>query len=478
MDRSGVTFGTSGARGRVEDMTDEVCHAYTLAFLQHLAQSGRLEGTAAVAVGGDLRPSTPRIMGAVAQAAADRGHRVINCGPLPSPALALYGLEQSIPAIMVTGSHIPADRNGIKFNAPEGEILKADEADIRAQQVEWPLSGASSFSIPEVDPAAINRYVSRYLDFFPANSLAGLRLGVYEHSSVARDILPAILEGLGAEVVRLGRSDIFIPVDTEAIRPEDVALARRWVSEHRLDSLISTDGDADRPLISDEKGNWLRGDVLGIICARFLGADTVVTPVSSNTAAEKSGFFRRVVRTRIGSPYVIEGMQQAMAAGGKRVVGYEANGGFLTAGAVERQGRVLAPLPTRDAVIVLLSLLMAARGHGSISCLVGSLPARFTASGRVKDFPTEIAREKVQALLAGGTELEEVKAVLAPQCGQLAAVDGTDGARLTFEDGDIVHFRPSGNAPELRCYVEAGRDERTQRLLIACTEWINKWSRD
>jgi Phosphomannomutase len=80
-------------------------------------------------------------------------------------------------------------------------------------------------------------------------------------------------------------------VDTEAIRPEDVALATQWSNEYNFDCIISTDGDGDRPLISDEKGRWLRGDVAGILCAQYLAADAVITPVNCNSALELSGAF-------------------------------------------------------------------------------------------------------------------------------------------------------------------------------------------
>ena len=73
MDQSGVKFGTSGARGLVADMNDRVCYAYTAGYLQYLESIGELETPATVAVGGDLRPSTGRIMKAVARAIADRG---------------------------------------------------------------------------------------------------------------------------------------------------------------------------------------------------------------------------------------------------------------------------------------------------------------------------------------------------------------------------------------------------------------------
>ncbi|MCK5675911.1 MAG: phosphomannomutase, partial [Verrucomicrobia bacterium] len=90
MQQSGVKFGTSGARGLAVEMTDSVCYTYTKGFLQYLEESGELKNvggaTSSVAIAGDLRPSTERIMGAVAKAASDMGYAPINCGRIPSPA--------------------------------------------------------------------------------------------------------------------------------------------------------------------------------------------------------------------------------------------------------------------------------------------------------------------------------------------------------------------------------------------------------
>src|SRR5450755_3492822 len=94
MARSGVAFGTSGARGLATAMNDLVCYAYTKGFLQYLESTGELKHAGeAVAVGGDFRPSTGRVMEAVCRAADDLGHRAVNCGRIPSPAVALHGLE-------------------------------------------------------------------------------------------------------------------------------------------------------------------------------------------------------------------------------------------------------------------------------------------------------------------------------------------------------------------------------------------------
>jgi phosphomannomutase len=489
MDRSGVAFGTSGARGLVSAMSDRVCYAYTRAFLQHLEASGQLtDRPRALALAGDLRPSTGRILTAVAMAARDAGYEPVHCGRIPSPAVALYGTSRRIASVMVTGSHIPDDRNGLKFNRPDGEISKEDEAGIRAQSVAVPRerfdegdrlrAEVASTALPAISREAHAIYLGRYLGFYPAAALDGLRVGLYEHSTVARDILAELLSGLGAEVVPLGRSETFVPVDTEAIRAEDVALARRWAAETRLHALVSADGDGDRPLVADERGHWLRGDVVGILCARYLGARVVVTPVSSNTAVERSGWFQEVRRTRIGSPYVIEEMERAVLDGAQAVVGYEANGGFLVATPLEVAGRVLAALPTRDAAVVILAVLALARRRGlRVSDLLADLPRRFTASDRLKDFPTELSRARIAALHSGNAEADRqaLAAAFEGRFGRAVAVDATDGLRVTFENGEIAHLRPSGNAPELRCYSEADSEERAREMNRACLALLEGW---
>ncbi|MCP5277530.1 MAG: phosphomannomutase [Thiobacillus sp.] len=469
MAAGGVGFGTSGARGLVADMTDAVCFAYALAFLHAIeAKPG-----SRVALGMDLRPSSPRIAGACAAAVRHAGLTPDFCGAIPTPALAFYAQEQGIPAIMVTGSHIPFDRNGIKFYRAEGEITKADEAAINGAALPMP-DAVKAEVLPTANPAAARLYADRYLAFFPDQPLKGLRLGFYQHSSLARDLLTDIAQGLGAQVIPLGRTDEFVPIDTEAVSETDAAMARSWAEEHRFDAILSTDGDADRPLLGDEQGHWLRGDIVGILCAQYLGAGAVATPVSSNTALEKCSSFAKVARTRIGSPYVIAAMEALMAEGQTGgvggVVGYEANGGFLVGSRLEKAGRALAPLPTRDAVLPILALLAMARERGvPLSALAKDLPPRFTASDRIKDFATEKSRQLIQRL---STSPEAIQQLLGDLCGEPASLDQTDGLRITFANGEIVHLRPSGNAPELRCYAEADSQDRAAVLAQACLERV------
>jgi phosphomannomutase len=467
--RAGAGFGTSGVRGKVEALSDRVSFAYTLAFLRHLSSSGA-SGGATVALAHDLRPSSPRIAAACAAAARSAGFRVVFLGVVPTPALAHHAIQTGVPAIMVTGSHIPFDRNGIKFYLAAGEILKSDEAAIAGATVELDDAAFDGDAlrapggIEPVDPAGLELYTRRYLDFFRPGLLAGRRIGVWQHSGVARDLAPVILEALGAEIVRLARTDTFVPVDTEAVSEADQRQAAAWSAEHRLDAIVSTDGDADRPLVADERGTWLRGDVVGMLCAGFLGAGTVVTPVSSNTAVERWGRFARVVRTRIGSPYVIAAMQEAAASGPHPVVGYEANGGFLLGTSLAPSGGRaggLAALPTRDALLPILSVLaLAADRSAPISAVTAELPARFTHSDRLPEFDPALSRALLDRLASDPASLERFFAPV----GAIAGTDRTDGLRVTLRNGEIVHLRPSGNAPELRCYAESDTPERAHAL--------------
>ncbi|MFH1137322.1 MAG: phosphomannomutase [Pseudomonadota bacterium] len=466
MQSSGVAFGTSGARGLVSQMTDEICRAYVSAFLETMSRAFVFDR---VALGIDLRPSSPGIAKACAAAIRAGGARVDYCGPTPTPALALYALAEGVPAVMVSGSHIPFDRNGIKFYRPDGEISKADENDITAAVVSLSETAAPG-ALDAVNPMALLRYERRVLDFFPSALLSGLHLGLYEHSSVSRDVFRQILVGLGASVTSLERTGEFVPIDTEAVSEEDMRRGRKWAEEYGFDAIISTDGDGDRPLLADENGTWMRGDIVGLICARFLGAHTVVVPVSCNTAIEQCGAFKRVVRTRIGSPYVIAGMETSPGDEASSIVGFEANGGFLVGSTFFREGRILEPLPTRDAVLPVLAVLAEAgeRG-GAVSDLVRDLPKRFTFSDRLRDFPTKLSRDMIDDFFKHSEKLHQY---LAPQGQSLTALDMTDGLRATFSNGEIVHLRPSGNSPELRCYCEADSDERARKLTVEALKRI------
>ena len=155
------------------------------------------------------------------------------------------------------------------------------------------------------------------------------------------------------------------------------ARIKAWSAAHRLDAVASTDGDADRPLLADEAGAVIPGDILGQITSAIMGAEVLVTPVSSNSGAEASGRFARVLRTQIGSPYVIAGMEEA----GGKVAGYEANGGYLLGFDAEGPAGSIAPLWTRDCFLPIIAPLTLAR-ETPLSRIVAAEPGGVTCAWR------------------------------------------------------------------------------------------------
>jgi phosphomannomutase len=540
-------FGTSGRRGRVRDLTQMeiyICALGELQYLQSLdlANGGIVKGDDFF-YACDLRPSSSRfapeeqnrgeIAQAIERALRDAGMRPVNCGPIPTPALAFHALTRGKGSMMITGSHIPFDRNGYKTNTSCGELLKEHEAPI-AEHVrrvrervynqpanESPFNEQGMFKSghaelgPE-DPSAREGYIRRYVDFFSSDSLACMRIRCYQHSAVGRDLLVELLRALGADVTPSGRSDAFVPIDTENIDAERLAviqaLADKAIAEDGpIFAVVSTDGDSDRPLLLgfEEDGNTVKffgGDQLGMIAAEFLGADAVVVPVSCNDGIDRGPLAAMLEpRTRIGSPYVIAGMAAALAKGKHSVCGWEANGGFLTGSDFVRKGRVLTALPTRDALLPLLAALFSAKEKGiSLADLFAVLPGRHSRAGLLKEFPRATALRIISAFCCDHPHIREVDfdaaghrialddqrnpveltpelasalndirarcAVFFDCFGPVSRINYVDGVRITFAGGEVAHLRPSGNADEFRIYAAAdtlARCEEIVRLGIA-----------
>jgi len=532
-----LAFGTSGLRGLVKDITDLEAYINVKGTLRYLLGTGDIPANGTVVIAGDLRPSTDRIMRASAQAIGDLGFQVENAGKIPTPALFARALANKSAGVMVTGSHIPFDRNGIKINKSGGEVLKTDEAGIiaevekaRAEEygrtMQASLFDASGMlkhtaELPAVDRAAEDAYVSRYLNSFARGGLSAMRVLVYQHSAVARDLLARILRELGADVVSVGRSETFIPIDTENITDDQLERLEEFAATAERNgglpqAIVSTDGDSDRPLVTavlpdgtmpnGKRVRFLPGDLLGIVVAEYLRADAAAVPISANDAVERRLRERNVLleKTKIGSPYVISALDELRGAGKfQRVVGWEANGGFLTGSAIRVGESKLAALPTRDAVLPILANLFAAKEQGiSLSALWDRLPARFGRAGLIDNFPVAAS----QAILAGlippgrvievefdqaGRVLDRSRVDSAPLPLELAAADDwrrrkailenyfspnmgfdsiarlnvLDGVRIYFYNGDVAHLRPSGNAPQLRIYANSDSQQRADEIV-------------
>jgi phosphomannomutase len=144
----------------------------------------------------------------------------------------------------------------------------------------------------------------------------------------------------------------------------------------------------------------------------------------------------------------------------------------LTASDFTLKGRLPA-LPTRDALLVHLAVILSARAQRcTVSQLLQSLPQRFTASDRLEAFPTALSKQRLAGLVeAGASAIEQVF----PAFGAVRDISTVDGLRITFASDEVVHLRPSGNAPELRCYTEAGSEARAVELNQQALAVLSTW---
>lgn len=483
---SQIGFGTSGLRGLETDMTDLECYINTRGFLLFLETHHNLQKNSLVAIAGDLRRSTPRILRAVAQAITDGGYTTEYCGLVPTPALAYYALRKNIVSIMVTGSHIPADRNGIKFYRADSEVMKEDEAAIKEsvaavrKEIYAQQSTATPFdtsgnlinppTLPSENAGILTEFMKRYTSVFPNNTLQGKHIIVYQHSAVGRDFLVELLENLGATVTTVQRSETFISIDTENVTPDDQANFKQIASDYPDNfAIVSTDGDSDRPFVIDETGVFHRGDVLGALVSIELNSQYTSVPVSASDAVdtilEKNNI--SITHTKIGSPYVIKHMDIGAKQGVS--VGWEVNGGFMTSSDISYRNGTLTKLPTRDAFLPILVVLgIASDQNIPLSQVFSSLPPRYTQAGLLDNFPQETSRKILEVLgKQDDTSFKLIKHTFIEKDGfsEVEHIDTTDGIKIFFANNDVVHIRPSGNAPQLRIYSTADSRERADKIV-------------
>jgi phosphomannomutase len=182
---------------------------------------------------------------------------------------------------------------------------------------------------------------------------------------------------------------------------------------------------------------------------------------------------------------VIAGIEDAKAKGKKVVCGWEANGGFLLGSDLHRGNRVLRALPTRDALLPIVSALASARGKGlTLLDLFARLPKRFSRAALLKNFPRPVSARIVKRFSPANpqtTEIDYSEAAASADLiglrsqlgaffpatqgfGEVARLNFLDGIRITFDNGDVAHIRPSGNADELRVYAVADTQCRAEEI--------------
>ncbi|NOS73790.1 MAG: hypothetical protein HOP36_04450, partial [Methyloglobulus sp.] len=207
-------------------------------------------------------------------------------------------------------------------------------------------------------------------------------------------------------------------------------------------------------------------------------------------------------KTRIGSPFVIIGMEKALASGKQAVCGWEANGGFLTGSDINMNGQILKALPTRDAILPILAVLSIARRESlPLIDIFSRLPKRFSRAALIKQFPRAIGlnivkqfspandsvkivafsdetaptfkdanNQSVPAHAAQADTMNSIKKQLetvfsaAAGFSTINQMNFVDGVRMYFSNGDVAHLRPSGNADELRIYAVADTQVRADQI--------------
>ena len=326
---AGKYFGTDGVRGRANsvitpDLALKIGQATGIAF-----QRG--DHRHRVVIGKDTRLSGYMIEYALVAGFTSVGMDVLLLGPVPTPAVAM--LTRSMRAdlgVMISASHNAYEDNGIKLFGPDGFKLTDDIEQTIEALLDADLSGRLS-APPDLGRAKrIESVQARYIEFakrtLPRNlSLEGLRIIVDAANGAAYKVAEEALWELGAEVFAIGVSPNGFNINQDVGSTAPEALARK-VREMRADIGIALDGDADRVLIIDEKGQEVNGDQLMAVVATswqddgLLTQPGIVATVMSNLGLERylEGRGLHLVRTPVGDRHVMEEMRQhGYVLGGK-----------------------------------------------------------------------------------------------------------------------------------------------------------------
>ncbi|MFO1518904.1 MAG: phosphoglucosamine mutase [bacterium] len=317
-------FGTDGVRGKANrhPMTSEVA----LALGKGIAHLFRKKGSAhpRVVIGKDTRRSGYMIENAISSGVCSAGADAIFLGPLPTPAIAFITTAMRADAgVVISASHNPYYDNGIKFfdhtgfKLPDDLELQLEKfLESEAFQNDRP-TGADIGKAYRVDDAP-GRYIEFLKSTFPKElGLEGSKIVVDCAHGAAYKVAPIVFEELGATVIPMGVSPNGLNINegSGALHPQAMCEKVKEVGAHLG---VALDGDADRVVLCDEKGERLDGDMILALSARemkrkgTLKKDTVVATVMSNFGLER--FFDsekiRLVRAQVGDRYVVEAMRE------------------------------------------------------------------------------------------------------------------------------------------------------------------------
>ena len=432
-------FGTDGIRGtaNVHPMTSEIALKLGQAAGVHFVRGSHRHR---VVIGKDTRLSGYMIEPALVAGFISAGMDVTLVGPLPTPAIAM--LTRSLRAdlgVMVSASHNAFEDNGIKLFGPDGYKL-SDETEIAIEELMaedriGELATSDQLGRASRLDDAGGRYIEAAKATFPRGlRLDGLKIVVDCANGAAYRVAPTVLWELGASIVTIGvEPDGFnINRGCGSTVPDHL---RVKVLEQGADLGIALDGDADRLILVDEKGDIVDGDqILGLIALSWLKAgrlagDGVVATVMSNLGLQKllEGHDLRLERTKVGDRYVVERMRAAKMNVGGEQSGHVILGDYATTG---------------DGLIAALQVL---------AVLVQSGRTASEACKMFEPFPQLLRNVR----FAGGSPLKDPR-----------VLEAVADAEAQLGASGRVLLRLSGTEPLVRVMAE-GEDETTVRHIVA-----------
>lgn len=427
-------FGTSGVRGSAKDFfTDQFCFDVGRTFAKFLfkhKQRGK------IAVGMDPRESSPRIKRAFILGLQQEGYEVFDQGLVPVPAInyILIGDPDFSGGAMITGSHIRADFNGIKFFAFKEEILKKHENEIGEiyDDVKEKILFKSKKTIFGKENKALKLYRKMLLQL-AKSPYPKWKIVIDCGNGCQLKAIPGILKQSGLEIKVINdnlQAKKFIPRDTET--EEAVRELQKKVKTIKADFGIAFDMDGDRVVFVDEAGQFIPGDYTGSLIAKYSKSPIIVAPINASQVLDKIG--KKIIRTRVGSPYVVETMKKYGAT-----FGFEANGGGFSA-------EVMMSRDAGSTVIKILNLLKESKK--SLKELIDILPQFF------------LYRTKIEC----PRELNPIIIKKAKSKFKGIKIENIDGLKIWLSNGSWILFRPSSNAPEFRVFAEAKTKKQAREI--------------
>jgi phosphoglucosamine mutase len=403
-------FGTDGVRGIVgEFITPELVERLGRA-------SAQWAGRGRVFIGRDTRSSGAELEEAFARGVASAGGSAVLAGVVPTPAVALLGLDLGV---VISASHNPPEYNGVKFFDRNGHKLSdAAEEEIEAL-LDTPARGGGE--IDHVD-VAVDSYLEHVLERF-GSDLSGLRIAVDCANGAYSDIAPRAFEQLGAHVEAIANEPDGENINVRCGATDLAALQHRVLADE-FDLGIAFDGDGDRMLAVDENGEAIDGDQIVAILALDLGVDLVAVTTMTNLGfhrlMEEKGV--RVITTDVGDRYVLEALYR--------------EGGILGG---EQSGHIIC---LRDHVTgdgLASALLLCGALHGRTLSEAAAVMERYP---QVKQNLPRAGRGPLPAALT----------------------ERMDAVNAELDGSGRVLVRPSGTEPLVRVLAEAPTPEEAEAL--------------